>query len=396
MEVVNIKIKDLKPAEYNPRQMTAEQHDNLKKSIEEFGFVDPLIVNKHKGRENVVIGGHQRLKIAQELEMTEVPVVYVDLEPEREKELNLRLNRNTGEWDWDELANNFDNDFLLNVGFTEVELGIEEEKDDDDFDAEGKAAEIEKPESTPGTIYELGTHRLMCGDATNAEHVKQLMNGKKADLVFTDPPYDIEANRKDDKKFGGSQKGDYDLIEFPEFHNWIPHAKEHSTDTAPLLVFEHWRNTKKLWLVMEKLGYTIKNVVIWYATNRFNAWSTGNFFNVYDILMCGAKGKSMPLRKERAANVKDVIEASVSTKKSAGQDKVLGTKPLEVLTPYINCLTDEDDLVFDPFGGSGSTMIACQQINRHCYLMEINPVFADVIVKRWEEKTGLKAKKLVG
>lgn len=138
MEIKHVRAEELKPAEYNPRQLTEEQYRQLRISIERFGLVDPIIVNSFAGRENIVIGGHMRLKIARELGYETVPVHYVSLEEAKEKELNLRLNRNTGQWDWSELANGFDTNFLLEVGFNPGELGMvpgqpAEEKDKDDL-----------------------------------------------------------------------------------------------------------------------------------------------------------------------------------------------------------------------------------------------------------------------
>jgi len=138
MEIKQIKIDELKPAEYNPRQLTHDQHQHLTESIKKFGLVDPIIANSHEGRENIIVGGHMRWRVAKELGFEDVPVFYVDLDEEREKELNIRLNKNLGEWNWDTLANNFDNDFLKGIGFTpgelgEVSMGPEREMDKDDL-----------------------------------------------------------------------------------------------------------------------------------------------------------------------------------------------------------------------------------------------------------------------
>ena len=125
MKIVEKNIRDLKQAEYNPRQLTEQQHKELVESLEKFGFVDPILINKNKSRKNVIIGGHQRVKVATMLGIAKVPCVELDLSLEKEKELNVRLNKNTGEWDWDMLANNFDTDDLLNWGFIEQELGVD-------------------------------------------------------------------------------------------------------------------------------------------------------------------------------------------------------------------------------------------------------------------------------
>lgn len=132
MEIKIVPINDLKPADYNPREMTGEQYEQLKKSLEKFGLVEPIVVNNHPERMNVVIGGHQRLRIAKDLGHTEIPVHYVSLDQEKEKELNVRLNKNVGQWDMDALANNFDVEMLKDIGFTESELGMTDLGKDED------------------------------------------------------------------------------------------------------------------------------------------------------------------------------------------------------------------------------------------------------------------------
>ena len=199
MEIKHLKIDELNPAEYNPRRLTKEQYKHLKESIEIFGLVDPLIVNK----DNTVIGGHQRLRIAKDLNIQDVPVVYVDLDKEKERELNLRLNKNMGEWDWDKLANEFDTDLLLDIGFEEKDLGIDFDPDEKD----DEVPEIQKEaKSKIGEIYQLGSHRVMCGDSTKVEDVEILMDCNKADLLFTSPPY---SNMRD---YGGDKDLSLDLL----------------------------------------------------------------------------------------------------------------------------------------------------------------------------------------
>lgn len=168
MQILNKNVADLIFAEYNPRQLTQKQHKDLTDSIKRFGLVDPIIVNIHSDRENVIVGGHQRVRIAQEMGIMDVPCVEVNLDTDKEKELNIRLNKNLGEWDMDALANCFDESELLEWGFDVAELGM------------------------LGDVVEIGCHKLMCGDATKKEDVQKLMSGQSADMVFTDPPYDLD------------------------------------------------------------------------------------------------------------------------------------------------------------------------------------------------------------
>ena len=190
-KLVQRDIDSLIFAEYNPRQLTKEQYKHLKDSIDRFGLVDPILVNKNKDRKNIIIGGHQRVKVAKDMNIKEVPVLELDLTYERERELNVRLNRNTGEWDMDSLANFFEVDELVDWGFDEDELILPEEEvvagltDDDDV------PEVEESICKEGDLWILGKHRLLCGDATKKEDVELLMDGNKADMVFTDPPYGV-------------------------------------------------------------------------------------------------------------------------------------------------------------------------------------------------------------
>src|SRR3990167_426644 len=187
IEISYVPINELKPAEYNPRRADDKQHKDLTESIRRFGIKDPMIVNSALSRKNIIIGGHFRHRVALELGFTEVPVVYVNIpEIEREKELNLRLNRNLGAWDFDLLAD-FDESFLDDVGFDSKEidrifyLGVTAGEDD--------VPATRKTSVKSGDMYQLGDHRLLCGDATKKEDVERLMGGEKAVLCLTDPPY---------------------------------------------------------------------------------------------------------------------------------------------------------------------------------------------------------------
>ena len=190
-KIIHREINSLIFAEYNPRQLTKDQYQNLKDSITRFGLVDPIIVNSNKDRKNIIVGGHQRVKVAKDMDIEYVPVLEVDLTYEKERELNIRLNKNTGEWDMDNLANFFDMDELVEWGFDEDELVLPEEEpiagltDDDDV------PEVEESICKAGDLWILGEHRLLCGDATKKEDVEVLMDGNKADMVFTDPPYGL-------------------------------------------------------------------------------------------------------------------------------------------------------------------------------------------------------------
>lgn len=204
MEIKQIKINELKPAEYNPRKWSEKAIEDLKESIRRFGLVDPIIVNSAPERMNVVIGGHFRLKVADELGFAEVPVVYVNISDiEKEKELNLRLNRNLGEWDW-QLLSHFDESMLSDVGFDNDELdsvfGMEE-SDEFDVDAEKeKLLKGDQMRTEAGQLWALGEHRLIIGDSTARENWERLLGEERFDFMFTDPPYRLAYSKKRTRK----------------------------------------------------------------------------------------------------------------------------------------------------------------------------------------------------
>jgi DNA modification methylase len=193
LNIIYVDPQELKPSEYNPRASSPKEEKDLKESISQFGLVDPIIVNRCPSRHNVVIGGHFRLRMAKELGFTEVPVVYVDIpDASRERELNLRLNKNSGSWDFD-LLSNFDKDLLRDVGFSNDEMQkiFDTTVVEDGFNAEEEYGRIAEAETKRGDLYQLGPHRLLCGDSTLIDDVNKVMAGELADMVFTDPPYNV-------------------------------------------------------------------------------------------------------------------------------------------------------------------------------------------------------------
>lgn len=215
MEVKKVVIDNLKPAEYNPRSLTEKEYKDLKNSLERFGFVEPLVVNSAKERENIIIGGHQRWRVAKDMGYKEVPVYYIKISDiNKEQELNLRLNKNLGHFDHDLLAN-FDENLLLDVGFGEEELddifGLEI---DEDFDAEKELEKVLKDGAKrvkDGDIWQLGDHKLIIGDCTNRENWDRLLGNERFHFLFTDPPYKLaytERTRKVKTKNGAKLKKD--------------------------------------------------------------------------------------------------------------------------------------------------------------------------------------------
>ncbi len=434
IKIEYVSVDTLKNAEYNPRKWDKDAETQLKESITRYGIVDPLLVNSAEGRKNIVIGGHFRLSCIKSLGIKEVPVVYINIpDIEKEKELNIRMNKNTGEFDWDILAT-FDESFLSQAGFSSEELdeifAVEDTPEEFDLEKELKKLNINKIEIKKGDVYDLNGSHLMCGDSTIPEDMQKLMAGEKANMCLTDPPYILDylhGKKKDGKAVTGfGLKRDRRYLEtdflaenFSEL--WMKNIKDVSKDDFHIIVYENWKNIRTIWNEIEKY-WKVKNMIVWHLPNRVQGFAAKyKFFNKHDIAMVGQSGKPTINNKEEAELLQneyetalyaisgkphwegyekgkkicptDYIEHKAADEKSSGQGIIFGTKPIEILIPYIKVLTKRNDLIVEPFGGSGSTLIAAIKMNRRCYIMEKSPVYAEVIKNRWEKLTGLKAKK---
>lgn len=437
IQTVYVPIDKLIKADYNPRKWDEKALNDLKHSIKRFGIVDPAIVNIAPKRKNIVIGGHMRIEAAKGLGIKEMPVVYVNLpDLEKEKELNLRLNKNQGEFDFSLLAN-FAEEFLTNVGFDSEDLDEIFDWEDDspevfDLKKELDKLDIKEIQIKKGDVWQLGENRLMCGDSTVQKDVIKLMNKEKANFCFTDPPYILDylhGKKKHGKATDGfGYKRDRKYLEtdvlpdnFTEL--WIKNVSEIAKEDFHIIVYENWKNLRTIWAEMEKY-WKVKNMIVWHIPNRHQGFSAKyKFFSKHDIAMVGSSYEQEVLnsdpeeellqnnyttalyaitgkphwegyKKGRKIQPTDFIEYKASDEKSSGQGVVFGTKPLEILIPYIKVLTKKGELIIEPFGGSGSTLIASEKMGRRCYLMEKSPVYAEVIKKRWETLTGKKGVKI--
>ncbi|MCA9346782.1 DNA modification methylase [Candidatus Saccharibacteria bacterium] len=431
LKIQTVRIKELKAAKYNPRKWSEAATKQLKESIQRFGLVDPILVNGASNRKNIVIGGHFRLKVAKELGYTEVPVAYIHIADEaREKELNIRLNKNLGEWDYELLAD-FDESLLAGIGFESEELDEIFDLDVDqpenfDLKKELEKLDIKKVDAKKGQVYQLGDSRLMIGDSTIEADMDKLMNGEKADMCLTDPPYILDyfhgiRKGKPTEGFGAKRNRRYlETDEIPDDFTelWMNNIAKHSKDDFSIICYENWKNLRIIWGEMEK-HWKIKNMIVWHLPNRHQGFASKyKFFSKHDIAMVGAGGEvkynhdTEPdgLQEEyetalyaisgkpqwegyeggKKYQPTDFIDYQASDEKSSGQGVIFGTKPIEILIPYIKVLTKRGDLVVEPFCGSGSTLIAATKLKRRCYIMEKSPVYAEVAMKRWEKLSGEK------
>jgi len=358
---------DLVMAEYNPRQLTKDQYTQLKDSINRFGLVDPLIVNKNKDRKNILVGGHQRLRIAKEIGLESIPCVEIDLSYDQEKELNIRLNKNVGEWDYDALANHFDVGELTEWGFSNDELQFYEDEPTVGLIDDDEIPEVEEPITQTGDLWILGEHRLLCGDATKKEDVDILMDGKKADMVFTDPPYGIDY--QDLKKNHKKIENDIDPTNVLQVLNYYK--------KIPMFVCCNWKSISIFLDVLKEIDF--KSCIVWDKQTRIQ--NLDKFAKQHEfILYAGEFGG------EKTVDV-DVWQVKREVRKDHPT-----AKPIELIIRAVN--TFDSIKIYDPFLGSGSTLIACEKTNRKCFGMEIDPHYCDVIVKRWEEFSGKKAERV--
>lgn len=403
MEIVKVDINELICPEYNPRQITDDEMGKLKNSINEFGYVDPIIVNKHN---NHIVGGNQRYEALKSLGYNEVDVIFIN-EPDinREKALNLALNKISGEWDFVKLADILDDleldDFDISLtGFDELELedfGIEDPTEhepveivEDDYE---EPDELEVIVQT-GDIYILGNHRLMCGDSTKREDVALLMDGKQADMVFTDPPWNVN--------YGAETKGtsykarsilndsmtteDFKNFMLSVFQNMNQFSKE-GCMTYVVMSAQEWGN---LMLTLNEVGYHWSSTIIW-KKNNF-VISRKDYHTQYEPIYYGWKDgapRLHPLEDRKQSDVWDIERPLISVEHPT-------MKPIELVARAITNSSNPSDIVLDLFGGSGSTLIASEQTDRQCMMMELDPKYCQVIINRWEEFTGEKAEKIKG
>ena len=483
MNIIELSISDVKPYEKNPRK-NDQSVDKVANSIKEFGFKVPIVVDKN----NIIVCGHTRYKAAKKLGLSVVPcVVADDLTEEQIKAYRLADNK-VGEdslWDMDLLSEELGD--ILDLDMTEFGFELLEDEPEEVVEDDFEAELPEEPKAKPGDIYQLGNHRLMCGDSTSITDIDALMNGKKADLVFTDPPYGMKKER--DGVANDNLNYD-DLLEFNR--QWIPLTfdalKENGSwycwgiDEPLMDIYSH------ILKPMAKNNLiTFRNLITWDKGNGQGQLSEK--FRMYPIadekclfVMCGIQcltlnsdqyweeyepirkylyderikcGWDVPTMKTIAGHsdksrdhwtsksqwdmpTKEVYEKFQSWAcengikafekeyeqlraeyeqlrayfnnthdnmnnvwhfDRAGKEERVGhatPKPIALCSRAIKSSSREEEIVLDVFGGSGSTMIACEQLNRTCYTMELEPKWVDVIIARWEQFTGQKAVLLNG
>lgn len=382
-ELKMLPVSVLKPAAYNPRKKLKpgdKEYEKIKNSITEFGFADPLVVNA----DMTIIGGHQRLTVAMDLGYTEVPCAVVDIDKTREKALNIALNKITGAWDDTLLA-----DLLKDIEESNFDLGktsfdppeIEtlfnkvhnKEVKEDDFDVE---SELKQPcFSKAGDLWMLGKHRVLCGDSTKAECYDTLMDGVKANLVLSDPPYNVDVEETAGKimndNMGDSEFYEFLLAAFKQMHG-------HLADDGSIYIFHADTEGLNFRKAFKDAGFYLSGCCIW----KKNALVLGRSPYQWQHEPC-LYGWKLKGKHQWYSDRKQTTIWEYDRPKSNKDHPTM--KPIGLMSYPLRNSTMTNGIVLDPFLGSGSTLIACEETDRVCRGIELDPKFVDVIVKRYIE-----------
>ncbi|HEL1625628.1 TPA: DNA modification methylase [Streptococcus suis] len=386
MEIREIRLSELHPASYNPRKKLKKgdkEYEKIKQSLLKFGYVDPIIVNN----DLTVIGGHQRLTVLKDLDYETAKCVIVDLSKEDEKALNIALNKITGQWDDQLLADLLldlqEADFNLDLtGFEPPEiddiLSNVHDKDlsDDDFDVE---AELKKPTfSKRGDIWQLGKHRVICGDSTKAETYDQLLGDKKANLVVTDPPYNVDVEETAGKILNDNMP-DSDFYQF--LFDMFSQVEKHMETDASIYVFHADTEGLNFRKAFKEAGFYLSGCCIWKKNSLVLGRSPYQW--QHELCLFGWKPKG---KHQWFSDRKQTTIWEYDRPKSSKDHPTM--KPIPLMAYPIQNSSMRGTIALDPFLGSGSTLMAADQTGRVCYGIELDEKFVDVIVKRYKESAG--------
>ncbi len=389
MDIKVQKTEDLIPYEKNPRH-NEDAITAVAKSIKKFGFKVPIVVDAS----NVIVNGHTRLKAAKYLGLKEVPTIIADdLTPEQIKAFRLADNKVGEIATWDEELLNAELDELADLDFDMTEFGFdlpdiegeEVEVIEDEFEEELPA----EPISKLGDIYQLGRHRLMCGDSTNSLEVEKLMGNKKADLLITDPPYNVAYEGKGKEALTIKN----DSKETNEFHSFLYEAFSAAINNMKLgSSFYVWYASSEVvnfHTALEEAGFLVKQELIWNKNSM--VLSRQDYHWKHEPCLYGwASGGSHSWYSDRKQTTILNFDRPTVNKEHPTM------KPVALFDYQIKNSSKQGDCILDLFGGSGTTLIACEQNEREAYLMELDPRYVDVIIARWEAFTGEVAVKISG
>jgi DNA modification methylase len=381
------KINEISSAKYNPRKISDEAMGRLTKSLAEFGNIQPITWNVRTGN---VVGGHQRLKVYKAMGKTEVDVWAVDLDEQKEKAANIALNKLSGEFDMPMLKDILEEidtgDLDMEItgfGMDEIALMME--------DAHPEVTEDEVPEvpvdaiTKPGDLWLLEEHRLLCGDSTSEKDISILMNGEKATMVFTDPPYALFGNST-----GVAGIADDKMVR-PFFRDIAKISMLNVEEFGHIYICCDWHTAFVIQSVVCETGLTAKNLCIW---DKGDGGIGANYQQCYEMIWFftnSPKAKGTLGKKKTGEKTVNGVPNIWRFKRVTTERQHNAQKPIGMVSVPISSGSEKGELIAEWFGGSGTTLIAAEQLGRKCYAMEISPNYCDVIVKRWENLTGKKA-----
>jgi site-specific DNA-methyltransferase (adenine-specific) len=384
LQIEYLPTDSLVPYINNPR-VNDRAIDAVAGSIAEFGFKNPIIVD----RNNVIIAGHTRLLAARKLGLEQVPVIRAeDLTEKQVKAFRIADNKTAefSEWDDELLAMELEGLEDMFTGFSEDEIDALLNQDgpaggvEDDFEI----ALPEEPKAKPGDIYQLGKHRLMCGDSTKLEDVQKLMGGEMADMVFTDPPYNVDYTGGTNE----SLKIQNDNMDDSTFYNFLHDAfscmLEVTKPGGGIYICHADSEGVNFRSAMVNAGWLLKQCIIWVKNSL--VMGRQDYHWRHEPILYGWKPGAA--HKWYGGRKQDTVWEVDRPSRNAEHPTM---KPIELVARAIRNSSKKDNIVLDTFGGSGSTLIACEQLNRACYTMELDPVYVDVIIDRWEQFTGQEA-----
>ena len=410
-------VAELIPNDKNPRVMSPKQIEDLKRSLQKFNLVEIPVIDT----DNNVLAGHQRLMVfkllGRENETIEVRVPSRKLSKKECEQYLLTSNRVHGDWDWAKLAENFDIDLLINSGFDDTDLSHlfnDLTVEDDEFDIEKELEKIKNPKTKLGEIYQLGDHTIICADSTDPKTVKRLLGSCKVDMIYQDPPYNIGLSYNKGvggkKNYGGTVNDSKSDSEFKDFLKSAL-ANGLSACKSNVHIFTYC-DQKYIWLLQtlyQELNITNKRVALWIKNNSVPTPQVA-FNKQYEPCVYGTVGN--PYLSDKVLNLSEIINKEIGTGNRTIEDiydildiwlvkRINGTeyqhpteKPPALHEKPLRRCTKPGDLILDLFAGSGSLMIACEQLKRSAYMVEREPIFVDLIICRYEKLTGCKAKKI--
>lgn len=415
---VQRKVKDLLPFKENPRKISAEQVADLKKSLSKFGLVEIPAIDS----DNKIIAGHQRLATLHLLgrgdEIIDCRIPNRKLTESEYKQYLIISNKVHGEWDEDLLSKYFDADLLLDSGFNDEEItdlfSDDLNTEDDNFDIDEEVKKIKKPESKLGDLYQLGPHRLYCGDSTDIESVKKVVGNAKIDMIYCDPVYNINLSYSKGiggtKDYGGSAKDNRSDKEYELFlEKTIENALAVSNKDTHVFYYCDQTYVPMIAKIYGKLGIDFKRICIW-LKGVANPVPQVAFSKVYEPCVYGTRGK--PYLSPKQTNYDEVLNKEIGTGGAMIQNfmdmidvwavqRLSGSsydhptqKPITLHDKPIRRCTKIGDNILSLFGGSGGELLAAHQLKRNCFMIEMDPVFIDLIITRFESTTGIKAKKI--